>query len=128
MYFQTIFCAVRVDVKQSGGQISNVEPTCVLSTCTQYIWITPQKQKQFIENHLSKFSLSRNGAYPKFTVSVYFSLGQISPLKVQNIATKLKLFKTLHPQLRQPQLSTNTISGSRIFCKLCATVLYHNNT
>ena len=61
----------------------------------------------------------------KFTVLVHFWLGQIYPLKSLKILLKVKLFKNLHPQ--EYQLA-NTIPGPRIFCKSCATVLYHNNT
>ena len=34
MYFQTIFCAVWVDIKQGGGQISNVKSACTKYACT----------------------------------------------------------------------------------------------
>ena len=85
--------------------------------------MAPPKQKQFMDN-LPKFSLSRNGAYPKFTVLVHFWLGQIYPLKAHKILLKVKTFQ----KTTSSGISTNTIPGPRIFCKLYATVLYHNNT
>ena len=124
--FKQFFCAVRVDVKQGGGQISNIksmyEARVYEVRVAQWVWIAPQKQKQFMDN-LPKFCLSRNGAYPKFTVLVYFWLGQIYPLKAHKILLKVKTFqKTI-----SSGISTNTISGPRIFCKLYATALYYNN-
>ena len=43
------------------------------------------KKRQFMSS-LPKLCLSRNETYPKFTVLVHFWLGQIYPLKTQNIA------------------------------------------
>ena len=77
---------VRLDIKQGGGQISNVESTYCKYACTMSLDGAPPKQKQFMDN-LPKFCLSRNGAYPKFKVLVHFCwLDQIYPLKAQNIA------------------------------------------
>ena len=78
---------------------------------------------EFMGN-LPKFCLSRNETYPKFTVLVCFRLGQIYPLKAHKILLKVTAFQNT----TSSEISTNTILGPKIFCKLCATALYHNNT
>ena len=63
--FKQFFCAVRVDVKHGGGQISNIksmyEARKYEVRMAQWVSMAPQKQKQFMDN-LPKFCLSRNGA------------------------------------------------------------------
>ena len=124
--FKQFFCAIWVDVKQGGGQISNAKSMYKVrmyeARVAQWVWMAPQKQKQFMDN-LPKFCLSRNGTYPKFTALVHFWLGQIYPLKAHKILLKVKTFQ----KTTSSGISTNTIPGPRIFCKLYATVLYHNN-
>ena len=77
--FKQFFCAVWVDVKQSGGQISNVESITeahVYETrVAQWVWMAPQKHKQFMDN-LPKFCLSRNGAYPTQSLQFYSFFGR----------------------------------------------------
>ena len=51
------------------------------------------KQRQFM-NSLPKFCLSRNETYPKFPVLVHLWLGQIYPLKTQNVAKSQNFSKS----------------------------------
>ena len=105
---------------------SNQHPkhACVRSTRgTKWVSMAPQKQKLFM-NNLPKFCLSRNRAYPKFTVLVHFWLGQIHSLKAHKILAKVKTFQKT---TSSAGIWTNTIPGLRIFSKLYGTVLYHNN-
>ena len=83
--FKEFFCTVRVDVKQGGCQISNVESTYEASRVAR-VWVAPKKQKQFMDS-FPKFCLSRNGVYPKFTVLVHiFGWAKFTSESAQNIA------------------------------------------
>ena len=84
--FKQFFCAERVDVKQGGGQISNVES--MYEACVaQWVWMAPQKQKYFMDN-LPKFCLSRIGhTLPKvYSFSPFFAGQNLPSESTQNIA------------------------------------------
>ena len=93
------FCAVRVDIKQGGGQISNVEST-YLSTRARWAWGWLPQRKNSLWTIFQNF-VSKNGAYSKFKFLVHFWLDQIYPLKLKRkILLKIKTFQKTRYILR----------------------------
>ena len=132
--FIEYFCAARVDVKQGGGQILTSNQCNVLNmrgamgysiSVQGYgrMSLDGSPKAKTVYGKSSKLLFKQKWGIPKVYSFSPFWLGQIYHLKVHRILLKVKTFQKTSPS----GISTNTIPGPTIICKLYANLLYHNN-